>query len=192
MFSSIPGLYPLDTSRTTSSHAPCSYDNQHVFKHAISPQGDKIIPCWKPLGQVSSSNNSSYSHFWPPFTGVLIYIILICTCCFINILICFPYSDRGHVYIFISPTATSNSFCLEGSTKMSRNLGAQWFWIKSMQRLPWWCSGWESACQCRGHRFGPWSGKIPPTTERAAGPMHHNYWACALEPASHNYWTPCA
>ena len=19
-------------------------------------------------------------------------------------------------------------------------------------------------------------------------PVHHNYWACALEPASHNYW----
>ena len=28
-------------------------------------------------------------------------------------------------------------------------------------RLPWWCSGWESACQCRGQGFDPWSGKIP-------------------------------
>ena len=27
--------------------------------------------------------------------------------------------------------------------------------------LPWWCSGWESACQFRGHRFEPWSRKIP-------------------------------
>ena len=27
--------------------------------------------------------------------------------------------------------------------------------------LPWWRSGWESACQCRGHGFEPWSGKIP-------------------------------
>ena len=32
--------------------------------------------------------------------------------------------------------------------------------------LPWWCSGWESACQCRGHGFEPWSGKIPHATER--------------------------
>ena len=23
---------------------------------------------------------------------------------------------------------------------------------------------------------------------RATKPMHHNYWACALEPTSHNYW----
>ena len=22
----------------------------------------------------------------------------------------------------------------------------------------------------------------------ATNPVHHNYWACALEPASHNYW----
>ena len=27
-----------------------------------------------------------------------------------------------------------------------------------------------------------------PTCHRATKPMHHNYWACALEPASHNYW----
>ena len=27
--------------------------------------------------------------------------------------------------------------------------------------LPWWLRGKESACQCRGHRFDPWSRKIP-------------------------------
>ena len=27
-----------------------------------------------------------------------------------------------------------------------------------------------------------------PTYRRATKPMHHNYWACALEPVSHNYW----
>ena len=27
-----------------------------------------------------------------------------------------------------------------------------------------------------------------PTCRGATKPMHHNYWACALEPASHNYW----
>ena len=32
--------------------------------------------------------------------------------------------------------------------------------------LPWWHSGWESACQCRGHRFEPWSRKIPHATEQ--------------------------
>ena len=29
-----------------------------------------------------------------------------------------------------------------------------------------------------------------PTCHRATKPVHHNYWACALEPASHNYWSP--
>ena len=31
--------------------------------------------------------------------------------------------------------------------------------------LPWWLSGKESACQCRGHRFHPWSGKISDVVE---------------------------
>ena len=30
-----------------------------------------------------------------------------------------------------------------------------------------------------------------PTCRRAAKPVRHNYWACALEPASHNYQSPC-
>ena len=43
--------------------------------------------------------------------------------------------------------------------------------------LPWWRSGWESACQCRGHGFEPWSGKIPHAAEQL-GP-----WATTTEPA---------
>ena len=45
------------------------------------------------------------------------------------------------------------------------------------QGLPWWRSGWESACQCRGHGFEPWSGKIPHAAEQL-GP-----WATITEPA---------
>ena len=43
--------------------------------------------------------------------------------------------------------------------------------------LPWWHSGWKSACQCRGHGFEPWSGKIPHAAEQL-GP-----WATVTEPA---------
>ena len=46
-----------------------------------------------------------------------------------------------------------------------------------MQGLPWWRSGWESACQCRGQGFEPWSGKIPHVAEQL-GP-----WATITEPA---------
>ena len=42
--------------------------------------------------------------------------------------------------------------------------------------LPWWRSGWESACQCRGHRFEPWSGKIPHAAEQLSP------WATTTEP----------
>ena len=43
--------------------------------------------------------------------------------------------------------------------------------------LPWWRSGWESACQCSRHRFEPWSRRIPHAAERL-GP-----WATITEPA---------
>ena len=43
--------------------------------------------------------------------------------------------------------------------------------------LPWWRSGWESACQCRGHGFESRSGKIPYAAERLG------LWATITEPA---------
>ena len=49
--------------------------------------------------------------------------------------------------------------------------------IRSIRGLPWWRSGWESTCQCRGHGFEPWSGKIPHAVEQL-GP-----WATTTEPA---------
>ena len=52
----------------------------------------------------------------------------------------------------------------------------QWNRIKNLG-LPWWRSGWESACQCGGHGFEPWSGRIPRAAEWL-GP-----WATITEPA---------
>ena len=57
--------------------------------------------------------------------------------------------------------------------------------------LPWWFNGKESACQCRRHRFDPWSGRIPQALGTAKS-RHHNFWACTLEPRKRNYWSPRA
>ena len=53
--------------------------------------------------------------------------------------------------------------------------------VKYTPGLPWWLSGWDSTCQCRGHKFSSLireestcSGQRSPST-------------CALEPRSHNY-----
>ena len=56
---------------------------------------------------------------------------------------------------------------------LARMIGSQ----SCLMGLPWWRSGWESACQCRGHGFEPWSGKIPHAAEQQ-GP-----WATTTEPA---------
>ena len=55
--------------------------------------------------------------------------------------------------------------------------------------LPWCTSASESACQCRGHGFSPWSGKIP----RDTGQL--KLCATATEPVlcykrSHRYEKP--
>ena len=48
---------------------------------------------------------------------------------------------------------------LEWSTTSNQS---EWPLFKSWQiGLPWWYSGWETTCQCRGFRFEPWSRKIP-------------------------------
>ena len=54
---------------------------------------------------------------------------------------------------------------------------------KIHEGLPWWHSCWESTCQCRGHRFDPWSGKVPHVAEQL-GPC-----ATTTEPA---LWSPWA
>ena len=59
------------------------------------------------------------------------------------------------------------------------------FW-KDKFGLPLWLSGKESTCQCRRHRFDPWSGKIPRATEQLS--LCRLYCACALELESRNYW----
>ena len=51
--------------------------------------------------------------------------------------------------------------------------------------LPWWRSDWESACQCRGHGFEPWSGKIPHAAEQL-GPCTTITEPARLEPVLRN------
>ena len=71
-----------------------------------------------------------------------------------------------------------------------------WLHLKcKVTRLLFWSSGEESTCQCRGHRFDPWSGKIPhapgwlsPCT-MTAEPELWGLWAAPTE-ASTQLWRP--
>ena len=65
-----------------------------------------------------------------------------------------------------------------GAGSLQKIQGAAPFLNKRlMAGLPWWHSGWESACQCRGHGFEPWCGRIPHATEQLG------LWATTTEPA---------
>ena len=81
-------------------------------------------------------------------TNYLVKVKLICV------------SDKWKVHII--PHAWN---CLMSPLALRKSLG-----------LPWWRSGWETACQCRGHGFELWSGKIPHAAEQL-GP-----WATTTEP----------
>ena len=58
--------------------------------------------------------------------------------------------------------------------------------------LPWWSSDKQSACQCRGHGFDPWSGKTPHAEEQlslwASAAEAHAPWACALQQEKPLQW----
>ena len=56
---------------------------------------------------------------------------------------------------------------------------------EDLSGLPWWRSGWESACQCGGHGFEPWSGKIPHAAEQL-GPCATTTEPAHLEPVLSN------
>ena len=74
--------------------------------------------------------------------------------------------------------------------------------------LPWWRSGWDFACQRRGHGFEPWYGKIPHATEQLSScttttePELWSPWAttteartpraCAPQQEKPPQWEACA
>ena len=88
--------------------------------------------------------------------------------CFV--LFCFwrPYHLEIQAKVFIGDMAWCLGFTLKYPVK----------------GLPWWLSGKEFTCQCRRHRFNPWSRKISHTMEQPS------LWATITEPMCHNYWNP--
>ena len=62
--------------------------------------------------------------------------------------------------------------------------------------LPWWSSGWEYPCQCRGHVCDLWSRKIPHAAEQLSPgattePTPYSCWSlCTLQPALCNEKPP--
>ena len=92
--------------------------------------------------------------------------------------------DHLNTYLFLKRIKSGN-YVIKASV-----LSINYFWchflvtkviqfhdLKKYQGLPWWRSGWESACRCRGHGFEPWSGRVPHAAEQL-GP-----WATTAEPA---------
>ena len=71
--------------------------------------------------------------------------------------------------------------CLLSSNEFSILTGCK----RDSKGLPSWRSGWESACQCRGHGFEPWSGKIPHAVEQP-GPCATTTELARLEPVLRN------
>ena len=70
-----------------------------------------------------------------------------------------------------------------GHTASRRHVisGVRGYLLKILRRSRWdfpWSSGYESASQCRGHRFDPCSGKIPHSAEQLLKPVHPQPMLC--------------
>ena len=81
------------------------------------------------------------------------------------------------------------------NTKGTSVTEAQWV-KKKVIGLPWWSSGWESACQSRGQGFDPWSGKIEYAKEQlspcttATEPVLYSLRATTTESTHHKQLKP--
>ena len=82
---------------------------------------------------------------------------------------------------------TGKKINLDLNLTLYANMNSKWIIDLNIKHgiigLPWWCSGWESACQCRGHGFEPWSGRMPRAAEQLG------LWATLL---SLRVWSLCS
>ena len=76
------------------------------------------------------------------------------------------YKNKTHIYVVYKRPTSDLGTNTDWKWGDRKRYSMQMEIKRKLEGLPWWCSGWESACQCRGHRFEPWSGKIPHATEQ--------------------------
>ena len=74
-------------------------------------------------------------------------------------------------------------------------LGSWWNLYQDLRLIQWGFPGGSVimspfACHCRRHRFDPWL--EDPIYCRATKPVHHNYWAHALQQEKPPQWKACA
>ena len=117
---------------------------------------------------------------------------------------CFPWATwtegcRAWEKWFISLGGNVLFILTDGKKKTTEDLSLTFcliFFFSCIKNLQFGASpvvprGSESSCQCRGHEFEPWSGRIPHAVE------HLSPWATTTEPSCHNHqglqaWGPCS
>ena len=130
---------------------------QALARVKISPGNSCVQPGWKLPVQRKVVNQIEFLPGWHPVTLNKSF------CCFQRAL--------SSSFLIREKIQTVPNYHSSSAWQMSKDLEKN-----GMLRLPWWRSGWESACQYRGHGFEPWSGKIPHAAEQL-GP-----WATTTEP----------
>ena len=75
------------------------------------------------------------------------------------IFLCIKYR---YIYVYIHIYILDQQIYIQNVVKFLGRVTIK----KYAKGFPSWSSGRESACQCRGHGFDPWSGKIPHAAEQ--------------------------
>ena len=100
------------------------------------------------------------------------------------------FNNDNHISYWLSLLGTKNFVPMESQARSYKPSP-----LKLSGRLPWWSSGKDSACEHRGHRFNPWSGKIPHAMEQLSvcatttEPALYSLEATPAETRCSNYWS---
>ena len=114
------------------------------------------------------------------------------------------FSPIGHYRKDHGPNSKNVKMHMNNTTVVSRHFRNHTVFLNVQQELnqnqglPWWLSGKESDCQCRRHRFNPWSGKIRHAVEQlslcttTSEPVLHERSHHNEKPALQSESSPCS
>ena len=164
--------------RVISMVLPITVENSAVWSQSYSSSPKQAA--WKWLLSILTINSSLPSSFFLNFSLKRKPIVGFEICGWSHY---YPRAECFAFFFFLNTVllCAVHVMCSHGKMHCLKILMVLWSLLnlnshKTSWGLPWWRSGWESACQCRGHGFEPWSGRIPRAAEQL-GP-----WATTAEP----------
>ena len=96
-----------------------------------------------------------------------------------------PINNIGQLCNYLTKRKSDLLYFTITSSRWINKLKCKNIFKNRLKGLPWWLSSRESTCQCRRHRFNPWSSEILHAVRQLS------LYATTTEPKHHNNQSPC-